>query len=251
MFLSFRKNQLTEQQTVCWNGDTFTEKSLIPSAFWFQHYKTLSKLWTWPLRKWGLIEGNNFLTLQAILGVILSRANTNYWCLLTDESSGAGSLTGLASELFSNPRAASSVQSSDPELAPALDSPPPQPHDHHKQQHVPSVVYHRFCLPTCGSRASACWQDSASLRCVCLYIHASCPAKRHVFLPSRSLHLGLPWCNQPHLYFLSVFTIIFLRLSIKNPLWGDFGVTESLICPVLIMLTESHRQTLILIEDKL
>ena len=67
MFLSFRKNQPTEQQT---------EKSLIPSAFPLQHYKTLSKLWTLPLRKWNLIEGNDFLTLLAILVVILALANT-------------------------------------------------------------------------------------------------------------------------------------------------------------------------------
>ena len=88
-------------------------------------------------------------------------------------SSSAGSLTGLACELFSNPWAASSLQSSDLDLAPALYSPHPQPHYHHKQQHVPSVVYHRFCLPTFGSRSSAYWLDSSGRRCLCLYIHAS------------------------------------------------------------------------------
>lgn len=249
MFLSFRKNQLAEQQTVCWNGDSFTEKSLIPSAFRFQHYKTLSKPWTWPLTK--RFDRRQQLPYPAgHVGCYPSLANTNYWCLLTDESSSAGSLTGLTCERFSDAWAASSLQSSDPDLAPARYNPHPQPHYHHRQQHVPSVVYHRVCLPTFGSRSSAYWQDSSSLRCLCLYIHASRPAKQHMFLPSRSLHLGLPWCNQPHLYFLSVLTIIFLRLSTKNPLWGDFGVTESLICPVLIMPTESHRQTLILIEDK-
>lgn len=56
-------------------------------------------------------------------------------------------------------------------------------------------------LPTFGSWSSAYWQDHSSLSCLCLCIHASRPANQHMFLPSRSLHLGLPWCNQPHLTF--------------------------------------------------
>ena len=131
-----------------------------------------------------------------------------------------------------------------------LYNPQPQSPYHHHQEHVPSVVYHRFWLPTFGSWSSAYLQDSSSLMCLCLGIHTSRPANQHMFLPSSSLHLGLPWCNQPYLYFLSVFTIVFLRVLIKNPLWVDFGITEFLICPVLIMLTVSHRQTVILIKDK-
>ena len=139
----------------------------------------------------------------------------------------------LAYEFLRDAWAASSLQSSDLDLAPALFNPHPQAPYHHHQEHALSVAYHRFWLPTFGGQSSAYWQDSSSLSYLCLCIHVSRPANQHMFLPSRSLHLGFPWCNQPHLTFLSVFTIIFLRVSIKNPLWGDFGITESLICPVL------------------